>query len=77
MALDFAIHRAENKGALPPCISPGIFRFDAKAGGFMIRSAVTEDRALQGCNLSAGDGPKLAGVASGLPLPVTLRETAR
>ena len=30
-----------------------------------------------GSNLSAGDGPKLAGVASGLPLPVTLRETAR
>jgi hypothetical protein len=53
-------------------LSPGIFRFEAKAGGFMMRSAVTEDRAPQGCNLSAGDGPKLAGVAFGLPLPVTL-----
>ena len=40
-----------------------------------MRSAVTEDRALQGCNLSAGDGPKLAGVVPcspklGPPLPV-------
>ena len=40
-------------------------------------SAVTEDRALLGSNLSAGDGPKLAGVAFGLPLPVTFGETAR
>jgi hypothetical protein len=35
-----------------------------------MRSAVTEDRALQGCNPSAGDGPKLAGVVVRLPLPV-------
>lgn len=35
-----------------------------------MRSAVTEDKALLGSNLSAGDGPKLAGVVFGLPLPV-------
>jgi hypothetical protein len=28
----------------------------------MIRSAVAEDKALQGCNLSAVDGPGLVGV---------------
>ncbi len=33
-----------------------------------MQTAVTEDRALLGSNLSAGDGPKLAGVAFGLPL---------
>jgi hypothetical protein len=33
-----------------------------------MRSAVTEDKALLGSNLSAG--PKLAGVVFGLPLPV-------
>ncbi len=47
--------------------SPGIFRFAAKAGWFKMRTAVTEDKALLGSNLSAGDGPKLAGVASGRP----------
>jgi hypothetical protein len=62
-----------HKGALPPCVSPGIFRFVAKAGGFMIPVAVTEDKALLGSNLSAGDGPKLAGAVSlyfAPPLPV-------
>ena len=28
----------------------------------MIAPAVTEDRAMQGCNPSAGDGPELAGL---------------
>lgn len=55
--------------ALPPKPS-GIFRFAAKAGCFKMRSAVTGGKALLGSNLSAGDGPKLAGVAFGLPLPV-------
>ena len=58
---------ADHKGALPPCVSPGIFRFAAKAGGVKMQTAVTEDRALLGSNLSAGDGPKLAGWLSGCP----------
>src|ERR1035441_6270107 len=43
----------EYKGALPPCISPGIFRFHAKAGCCKLRSGQPEDRATQGCDLSA------------------------
>ena len=37
-----------------------------------MRAAVTKDRAMLGSNLSAGDGPKLAGAAgiAELPLPV-------
>jgi len=41
----------------------------------MIRVAVTEDRALQGCNLSAVDGPELAGGVK--PLPPLLRYRKR
>ena len=51
-----------------------------------MRSAVTEDRALQGWNPSAGDGPKLAGVALcgrpfrcfsfSLPLPRRIPQSA-
>jgi hypothetical protein len=32
-----------------------------------MRAAVTEDKALRGRNLSAGDGPKLAGAVSWFP----------
>jgi hypothetical protein len=34
-------------------------------------AAVTEDRALLGSNLSAGDGPKLAGVSSRIVFTVS------
>jgi len=43
----------DNKGAPPPCLSPGIFRFCARAGSVMLRVGQPEDKALQGCNLSA------------------------
>ncbi len=39
----------------------GIFRFQAEAGRGKVAPAVTEDRATLGSDLSAGDGPKLAG----------------
>ena len=45
--------KSRNKGALPPCRSPGIFRFRAKAGWSELRSGQPEDRAMQGCNPSA------------------------
>jgi hypothetical protein len=47
------LHKTWNKGALPPCISLGIFRFRAKAGRCKLPAGQPEDKALQGCNLSA------------------------
>src|SRR5580700_2217457 len=66
----------ERRGALLP-YPLGIFRFAAKAGRVKMQAAVTEDRATQGCDLSAGDGPKLAGAVLGSyvcrpPLPVVI-----
>ena len=46
---------------------PGIFRFIAEAGGLRIETATTEDKALQGWNLSAGGGPELGGGVTALP----------
>jgi hypothetical protein len=68
-------------GALLPqgsftALPPRDFLLEAEAGEGKMRAAVTEDKALLGSNLSAGDGPKLAGVALapllGLPLLVWL-----
>ena len=55
-----------NKGALPPCISPGIFRFRAGAGWATMRSGQPEDRAMQGCNPSAALEAGAGGFLSGL-----------
>jgi hypothetical protein len=43
----------------------------------MMRSAVTEDKALLGSNLSAGDGPKLAGVETSPPVRLSSRDKPR
>jgi hypothetical protein len=41
------------KWALPPCISPVILRFPVEAGRCKLPAGQREDKALQGCNLSA------------------------